>query len=407
MQKIEKQVGFTLVELMVSLVLGILLTAAVVQSYLSSKQTYRATEGISRIQENARFSLHFLTKELRNAGYSGCIGRIRNKLNGYPNDYIKSTASVTSWDYTGTNSGDNAFVLSGDSITLPTSANSWSNSTSGISLPSYLTNRVALGSDVLWFKYFKELDIIIKHHEDDFVAITTKNTHKLENDSIMLVGDCSDVEMFQYLSQDNNKQISLSSDKTENSYPGNRREGGTEERWARTYNAEDSLYSFVQTFYYIGEGASGLPSLFRYSTGQPKGAITAADIGSHEEELVEGVETMQLLFGQDTNDEGNPTRYVSGNQITSWENVISVRIGLLIRSPNNTTDNDQIDNYTLLDSIDFTHPEDDKILRYGVNTTVKLRNLGFGKNFGHFVCDSIGEDKNDDNGIPTCVDSYN
>ena len=62
--------GFSLVELMVAITLGLMITAVAIQFILSSRVTYSAVETHSRIQENARFALSFLARDLRMAGYS-------------------------------------------------------------------------------------------------------------------------------------------------------------------------------------------------------------------------------------------------------------------------------------------------------------------------------------------------
>ena len=73
--------GFTLVELLIALALGLFMTLAVVQSYLMTKRTYQTTQQVGRVQENARFGLHFVSKALREAGGRGCIDELRNMLN--------------------------------------------------------------------------------------------------------------------------------------------------------------------------------------------------------------------------------------------------------------------------------------------------------------------------------------
>lgn len=386
------QSGYTLVELMVGVVLGLLITAAVIQTYLSTKQTYRVTEGVSRVQENARFGLHFITEDLRNAGFSGCIGSVRNKLRGDPDEYISFDSAVIGWDYEDTKSNDSPFSLSeaNATLSLPSAAGNWSRTTASgtADLPDTLVGEVVAGSDVVWFKNYEALDIVIKTHNDNASPITTESAHGIENNSILLVGNCSEVEMFQHLSQGSGNQVSLVANEGNNGDPGNRKTSAGLDNWGRKYTAADSIFGFVQTYYYIGEGASGLPSLFRYKTGRPESAITAADITSGSEELVEGIETMQLLYGEDIDGDETPNRYVSASQIGEWGDVVSVRIGLLVRSSENASDDDQATNYTLLDSIDFTHGTEDAILRYGVNSTVKLRNRGLDKNLAYYVCNA-------------------
>lgn len=66
------QLGFTLVELMVSLVLGLILTGAVLNAFLSSKQTFAVNENLSRMQENSRFGFELLSRSIREAGQNPC-----------------------------------------------------------------------------------------------------------------------------------------------------------------------------------------------------------------------------------------------------------------------------------------------------------------------------------------------
>ena len=62
--------GFTLIELMISLAIGSIILGAVLYIFLSNSQTYRLNEAQSRVQENGRFALEFLTREIRHAGFN-------------------------------------------------------------------------------------------------------------------------------------------------------------------------------------------------------------------------------------------------------------------------------------------------------------------------------------------------
>lgn len=61
--------GFSVVEIMISLLLGLLVVAGVSQIYLGSKQSYRLNEAQSRLQEDGRFALEFLARSIRIAGF--------------------------------------------------------------------------------------------------------------------------------------------------------------------------------------------------------------------------------------------------------------------------------------------------------------------------------------------------
>lgn len=68
--KILKQAGFTLIELVISIGLGLAMIAVALQYLIGSSATYSATETASRIQENARFALTLFSDEIRMAGYA-------------------------------------------------------------------------------------------------------------------------------------------------------------------------------------------------------------------------------------------------------------------------------------------------------------------------------------------------
>ena len=63
--------GFSLVELMISLTLGSLITIAAVQLLAVNQRTFSTQQAMSRIQEDGQLALRFLSTDLRQAGYSG------------------------------------------------------------------------------------------------------------------------------------------------------------------------------------------------------------------------------------------------------------------------------------------------------------------------------------------------
>jgi type IV pilus assembly protein PilW len=68
-QSTRYQCGLTLVEILVALVISAFLMAGVIQLFLGSKQTYRSHDALSRIQENGRFALETMSRDIRAAGY--------------------------------------------------------------------------------------------------------------------------------------------------------------------------------------------------------------------------------------------------------------------------------------------------------------------------------------------------
>jgi type IV pilus assembly protein PilW len=67
-----QQKGMTLIEIMIALLLGVFLLAGVIQIFISSRETYRVQEALSRLQENGRFAMDFLGRDIRMADYRAC-----------------------------------------------------------------------------------------------------------------------------------------------------------------------------------------------------------------------------------------------------------------------------------------------------------------------------------------------
>lgn len=84
---IRIQRGFTLVELMIAMLLGLLIIGGVIAVFLSNKQTYATHNAISQVQDGTRIAFELLSKDIRETGLTGCgnSGRIANVLNNGPN----------------------------------------------------------------------------------------------------------------------------------------------------------------------------------------------------------------------------------------------------------------------------------------------------------------------------------
>jgi type IV pilus assembly protein PilW len=95
-------------------------------------------------------------------------------------------------------------------------------------------------------------------------------------------------------------------------------------------------------------------------------------VGSNDaEELMEGIEQMQILYGEDTLPlDGAPNYYVKANEVVTWANVVSIRISLLAVT---------LDDNLTSESLNYPYngatitPTDRKIRRV-FNTTIAVRN---------------------------------
>lgn len=69
----KKQQGMTLIEVMVAMTIGLVLTLMVVTLFVGQHRGYQQNEATARMQENGRFVLELLTQDLRHAGFFGDI----------------------------------------------------------------------------------------------------------------------------------------------------------------------------------------------------------------------------------------------------------------------------------------------------------------------------------------------
>ncbi len=71
----RRDAGVSLIELMVSLVIGSLLIIGAVTVYMQSRNTYRTNEAAARLQETARYALDVIEPDVRMAGFWGLTNR--------------------------------------------------------------------------------------------------------------------------------------------------------------------------------------------------------------------------------------------------------------------------------------------------------------------------------------------
>ncbi|MCG5516946.1 MULTISPECIES: PilW family protein [unclassified Ectothiorhodospira] len=63
----RQQKGLSLVELMVALVIGLILTAGVINVFLGNQAAYRETQRFSELQDNIGFAINFMMRDMRGA----------------------------------------------------------------------------------------------------------------------------------------------------------------------------------------------------------------------------------------------------------------------------------------------------------------------------------------------------
>ncbi|KGT46651.1 MULTISPECIES: PilW family protein [unclassified Acinetobacter] len=92
--------GFTLIELMVSLVIGLIVIGAGLQLFLTGSINYNLQKSLAELQDNGNFGLNYLIKDIKLANLDADLSIIndRNKYSGIVLTSFKSYASLTEED---------------------------------------------------------------------------------------------------------------------------------------------------------------------------------------------------------------------------------------------------------------------------------------------------------------------
>ncbi len=86
--------------------------------------------------------------------------------------------------------------------------------------------------------------------------------------------------------------------------------------------------------------------------------------------VVEGVEDMQILYGEDLSATGIPNRFITATNVTDWDGVVSVRVSLLLNSVVNVTRNAE----STCVACTVFNPAASRLTRGEFTTSVGIRN---------------------------------
>ena len=76
---VRVQSGFTLIELMIALALGLVISAAAIMLFLTGQRSYVLQQGMADLQDNANFGLNYVTKDIRHANLNSPIAEVNDE----------------------------------------------------------------------------------------------------------------------------------------------------------------------------------------------------------------------------------------------------------------------------------------------------------------------------------------
>jgi type IV pilus assembly protein PilW len=326
-QQLFRQAGLSLVELMVAMTISLFLLAGVVQIFLGSKQSYRVNDGLSRLQENARYAFDRIAQDLNAGGYMGCNDSAGVDANG---DLLLTNAltnaAATDLNFANPLDGtDNTGLNGSDTINIRRAVTA-----SAVPLAAPMASTT---SPIL-------------------LNTASPNYASLQQWQLMGISDCSSTAVFLITNDPTTSAGVIEHDPGVVAPAGAPNEG--QSNATTTINSVD--YNDLKSRY--GALTASEATAFRVATNSY--SIMASQFGTgfslalNGTELVEGVEDLQVLYGLDADGTPGVERYVSANDAAlaaaGMNQVAAVRLTLTL----NTVSGVQVDGQPLTKQITQT-----------------------------------------------------
>lgn len=335
----RQQAGMSLVELMIALVIGLILMLGVTQVFIASHAASRLSEGVGRAQENGRFALDFLERDIRMAGHMGCVNDQAHFVYGEnqpKNNLTATTGSGSPLDFSVSIQGYEA-PDTGPNNTLDVGAGALpANLPASI---SGLTPAPLPGSDILVLRFLAPEGVPVTAINGQVLSVDTGRWSRLTEGGVAAptlfgIANCNYADIF--AGTTSSGQIT----------------GTTVDFTRYAPQPEPTMvYRAESMVYYIGNGTNG-PGLRR-------ARANSAGAYAINEELVEGIENMQLMYGLDSttniapnvppigsvtvkNTALNVTTATNAAGANQWRRVGQVQVGLVARSADRAGNNNDV-----------------------------------------------------------------
>ncbi|HYF20457.1 MAG TPA: PilW family protein [Ramlibacter sp.] len=342
------QRGLTLVEFMVSIAIGMLMVAALATLIADQSQNRAEIDKAGRLIENGRYAIRAMADEIQMAGYWGELSAAPAAPGALPDPCSVTVADLTAamglhvQGYT----PNNTTSAAGYNPTSPTTT----------AAPTCLSNH-KLGTDIL---VVRRVDPDSSMYETGGVTDTGK------------------------LTSGNNKYlVYLQSGLTATGTAFTSALGmGQDHATTFTLKKKDrttmaTVRKMIVRIYYVTSCSvcTGTPDTTPTLKMRELSSASTGTVLADAITLSEGVENLQVDYGVDTDSDGVPDSDVNGGAlaVADWANVMSVKIHLLVRSPEATAGYTDAKTYTL-GTAGTTAATSDGFKRHVFSQSVRLVN---------------------------------
>ena len=347
------QTGFSMVELMVALTLSLILVAGVLSLVYSSKVTYMENERVAGTQEGGRAAFEMILRDLRGSGFPGCAQPFANLVAS--NNVLTNPASLL-W-----------------ALDVPLQGYEGTKGTWTPGLDPILSAAApvpAAPNDILVIRTMRaglpQMRTTAAVSAADNVTVSKTAAQKLVGNTFV-ISDCQAETFFAASVADNGTTATLTK-LTGGIAPNNQSNS-----LVTNFDSGAMVTPLDTVIYYIAP--SDTPAVQGTAAGPALWRIVSSVNNARPEELVPGVERMELEYGVDTDGDTIVDEYDNADVVDAagkWTSVVSVRVAILVRSLQPNSPDVDKKTYTLLDSA--AGPFNDHYERSQYTTTVALRN---------------------------------
>lgn len=331
----NRQRGLSLIELMISITIGLLILSAMATLFANQSRTRSELDKSNRMIDNGRYSLEVLSENLRLAGFYGTLNPSSVALPGAVPDPCST-------------------VMANIAAAIPLHVQGFdaANANTASTRPSCVPATLKTGSDIL----------VIRRVDTSPVGTTTYAITQASASAVaaatpyLQASQCQyDSPATPYMVGNNPTSLTL------------RQRNCTT---ASTTPYADLRRMMVQIYYIDANNQTGdgIPTLKRVELNDAGAMATVP--------LVEGIEYMQVEYGQDTDDDGVADAYVETcADDVCWSNIVSVKLNIIARNIEQSAGQNDAKTYSLGMAGDYAPTGDDrKYKRHAYTQVVRLVN---------------------------------
>jgi len=374
---IKRHSGYSMLELLVAMTIGILVLSSAVSMQVSNRDGFKSTTAQLHMKTNAKLATEFIGRSLRGVGAIGC----RTGEGFLGGDTENSASSAYSIALNDTTLPRANFNPGHEVLGYQASGAGW------IPTPDASLNltNIQAGSDALTLRgTIGEAYVLAPRTDGDaayFLDIPAGTDVRIAEKSFAVAATCAAAEVFHVTSTD--AQIDAGTVGRASGAAVDDNNIGTYEEGVIEKDVFGELMRMATVTYYVGQNPAGIPTLYR-------------NIDGVSSPLIEGVEHMKLDYGVEDDENGVrnvASRYLSASQIQAtcsnpmnipvskdclWPDVVSIRVSLIMRSKETVFGKNIAKTYTLPGTDQLDLNANDQFARSIYSTTFTLRNRVIG-----------------------------